>query len=484
VKRIWPDRLRWRLTLAYLAILVAALAAIGAFQYFALRAAVLDEQAGGLRDQALYAVQVRGGLPRALSDPSALVIAASSAEVRAALYDPSGLTVAQSIQRPVESPWVDPPRDLSESAYSILDAPGGRVLAVRVVLGGGGWNMVLERSLAGTEALLRADLVSFGLTAVAVLIVAGGLGVWLAGRSLGRLESVAKTATAIAAGDHERRVGLKGDDEVARLGAAFDDMVERLDQEIERQRESEAAMRRFLADASHELRTPLTALRGNLDVLIRGAAANPRDLGTALYDMHQTVVRMSRLVGDLLTLARLEQAGEIKVEAVEIGPLLAQVARTARHLAGERTISVKVPPGLAALGEPDSLHQVLLNLVDNAARYSGKGEPIELRAREEGTDRVAIEVEDRGAGIPAKDLPHIFERFYRGSTSRSRQDQSGAGLGLAISAAVVGRQGGRILVSSVEGAGSIFSVILPRAESLDGAGESAEVEAGAEAEVD
>jgi two-component system OmpR family sensor kinase len=476
VRRLWPDRLRWRLTLAYLAILVAALAAIGAFQYFALRAAVLDEQAGGLRDQALYAVQVRGGLGRALAEPGALVIAASSADVRAALYDSSGQRITLSTQLPVASPWAEPSSSLGGSSYSILDAPGGRVLAVRVDLGESGFSLVLERSLAGTEALLRADLVSFGLTAVAVLIVAGGLGVWLAGRSLGRLESVSKTATAIAAGEHERRVGLKGDDEVARLGAAFDDMVERLEQEIKHQSESEAAMRRFLADASHELRTPLTALRGNLDVLIRGAAANPRDLGTALYDMHQTVVRMSRLVGDLLTLARLEQAGEINVEAVEIAPLVAHVARTAGHLAQKRPIGVDVPPGLAALADPDSLHQVLLNLVDNAAGYSREDRPIKLTARQDGTDRVAIEVEDRGAGIPARDLPHIFERFFRGSTSRSRQDQSGAGLGLAISAALVARQGGRIEVSSEEGVGSTFTVILPRAESLDVAGESREAQ--------
>jgi two-component system OmpR family sensor kinase len=241
----------------------------------------------------------------------------------------------------------------------------------------------------------------------------------------------------------------------------------RLEQEIYRQRESEAAMRRFLADASHELRTPLTALRGNLDLLLRGAASNPRNLGTSLYDMHQTVIRMSRLVGDLLTLTRVEQAGETKVEPVDLEPLLAEVARAAGHLAPGQRINLEVSPGLAALGDPDSLHQVLLNLVDNAARYSHKGRPITLRAREEGPDKVAIEVEDSGSGISEADLPHIFARFYRGDPSLSRHDPSGAGLGLAISAALVARQGGSITVQSQVKVGSTFTVILPRAESVE-----------------
>lgn len=418
--------LRRRLTLGYLAFLVAGLAAIGGFQYFALRAAVLDERAGSLRDQALYAVQVRGGADRATADPGALVIAASSADVRAALYDSGGRRVALSAQEPVASPWAEPPANLGRSPYSILDAPGGRVLAVRVDIAGTGFNLVLQRSLAGTEALLHADLVSFGLTAAAVLVVAGGLGVWLAGGSVGRLE-----------------------------------------REIERQRESEAAVRRALADASHELRTPLTALRGNLDVLIRSAAANPRDLGTSLNDMLQTVGRMSRLVDEVLTLALPGETAEIRVETVEVAPLLAEVARSARHLASEHSIGVKAHSGLAVLADRDSLHQVLLNLVDNAVKYSRRGRPVELRAWPLGADQVAIEVEDRGAGVSAQDRPHIFERFYRGKPSGLRQNRSGTGLGLSISAALVARQGGRIEVESEEGLGSTFSVILPRARSLD-----------------
>jgi two-component system OmpR family sensor kinase len=222
-------------------------------------------------------------------------------------------------------------------------------------------------------------------------------------------------------------------------------------------------MRRFLADASHDLRTPLTALRGNLDVLRRGAASNPADLESSLTDMHESVIRMSKLVNDLLTLARLEQTGRLEILRVEVAPLLRQAARLARHLAGDHRIKVEVADSLAVRGDPDALHQVLLNLIDNAAKYSPSGRPIVLRARSGGSGRGLIEVIDRGQGIPAEDRERIFQRFVRGDRARSAGPHSGAGLGLSIVAALVARQGGRVSVESEPGTGSTFRIDLPEA---------------------
>ena len=432
---------------------------VGTFHYLSLSSFLYDDVAGRLTEQAQLALQFRGRpLP-----PQLIVQRVSSQTVGAALYDGGGRELAR-IEPELGNPgWVKP--SLTARGHQVLESPHGRILAVALQLqsdppGQGGY-LVMETSLAPTDATARHEVGVFAIAALAALLVAGLLGLLVTGRLLRRLEHVSATATAIAGGDIGRRAQIKGTDEVAALGRAFDEMVGRLQQEMVRQQESEEYMRRFVADASHELRTPLTALRGNLDLLRRGAIRESAEYDSSLSDMHTTALRMTRLVEDLMTLTRLEGVTELKLVPTDAAGALGEAARTARHAARRHQIQVEEPHAVYVAADPDALQRVLVNLVENAAKYSPPGSAIKLRALDASAEgRVRIEVEDRGPGISAEDQTRIFERFYRGDRARKA---GGTGLGLAICAALVKRQGGSINVRSEPGKGSVFSVDLAAA---------------------
>ncbi|MHB8508293.1 MAG: sensor histidine kinase [Candidatus Dormibacteria bacterium] len=468
--RILPATLRWRLTSLFLALLLAALAVVGTFQYFALRSILFSQLAGNLQAQAHTAIGSQGRV-HAISDPRALVGSASSPGIEVGLYDGQGNPVVPVKQGPGSEAWVKPPISLLQRRpppmgpeYQVLDSPGGQVLAVAVPVGprDSTTALVMESSLKDTLAILRGDLLIFSAAALGALAVGAALSPLLTGRVLRRLKFVSTAAKSISAGDYDHRSAVAGDDEVGILGSAFDEMVARLQDEIDRQRNSEASMRRFLADVSHELRTPLTTLRGNLDVLLRGSARNPADLDRSLGDMHQTVIRMSSLAQDLLTLARLDQGEQLRLAPVEITGMLEQAARDGRHLARKHRIKLDVSQPLSARADPDATHRVLLNLIDNAGKYSPAGASIILRAQADGADLVRVDVVDQGPGIPASEKDKIFERFYRGEGSDKPGRAPGFGLGLSICAMVMERQNGMISVESEAGAGSTFRLTLPR----------------------
>lgn len=447
--------LRVKLTLGFVLILALALGAVGIFQYVAVRSFLYQEVSGRLALQAQLAL---GGRPLR---PNFQFIAqrAASQTVGAALYDSSGNELAR-VEPLVNNPgWVRP--RLRTGGYQVLGPGPDHVMARVLTTDPPGLYLVMETSLATTDATIRDEARFFMVAALTALLVAGLLGYLVTGRLLRRLEHVSTTASAIAAGDIGRRADIRGSDEVAALGAAFDEMVGRLQQEIVRQQESEDYMRRFVADASHELRTPLTALRGNLDLLRRGAIKGGVEYEGSLSDMHKTALRMSRLVEDLMTLTRLEGVGELTLVPTDAASALGEAARTARHAAGRHEIQIEEPSDLYVSADPDALQRVLLNLVENAAKYSPPGAPIQLRAVAGGPKgRVQIEVEDRGPGITPEEQGRIFERFYRGDKARKA---GGTGLGLAICAALVKLQGGSISVRSEPGKGSVFSVDLAAA---------------------
>jgi len=457
--------------LTYLGILVAALAVVGVFQYIALQSFLRGELAGSLRTEARYALQSSGPPGAALDNPDGLVRSASSPAVRAALYDTSLNRLALSPPGPRAAAWAVPDLALlagkagqrAPAPYQVMGSSTGDVLGVAVSVGPKGSPvgfLVLEGSLAPLDSTLLGDLIIFCVAAFLSLLLAGTVTALFTTRVLRRLERVSEAAGAVAAGDLNRRASVTGTDELATLGTAFDHMVDRLQREIVRQQESEDAMRRFLADASHELRTPLTALRGNLDLLRRGAFTDTGDLATALSDMHQTVVRMSRLVQDLLTLTRLEHGSDLVLTPIEVEPVLHEVAR-AGQLAHDRTITVEVSGKLRVVSDSDALHRVFLNLIDNAAKYSPDDTPIQLRAHTDG-QRVAIDVVDQGVGIPTEEQALIFQRFYRRDKMRSPRS-TGVGLGLSICQALVGHLGGSIAVRSESGNGCTFIISLPAA---------------------
>ena len=469
---------RWRLGLqAVLAagtvgLLILLLLVVGVFQYVALQTFLHQQLSSSLHGQARYAISGRGRPESATSDPAALARDASSPDVRAGVVDDAGGLLGLGPSGPRNLTWIQPaPADTGRAAgkspnpdYWLLDSPDGGVLAVAVPVGrdaAAGKILVLEGSLAPTETILRGDLGIYIAGSAVAILLGAILSALFTGRALQRLHRVALTATAIAAGDLDQRAQIAGSDEVAALGTAFDDMVGRLQSEIGNQEASASALRRFLADVSHELRTPIALLRGNLDILRRGAASEPDDLALSIDDMHRAAVRMSRLVDDLLTLVRIEQGKRPEVVAVEVevASLLQETARAARQIAEGRPIEVESAPTLQVTGDRDALIRILLNLIENAVRYTPPGSPITIRATAEHDATVIIEVIDCGVGIAVDDQPHIFERFYRGQQPGSTSN--GTGLGLAISSALAQGQGGTLTVRSTRGEGSTFVLTLP-----------------------
>ncbi len=214
-----------------------------------------------------------------------------------------------------------------------------------------------------------------------------------------------------------------------------------------------------MADASHELRTPLTSIRGNLALLRRDPPISEADRAAVLADTEEESERMSRLVHDLLQLARADAGRPLATEPLEAGTLIDEVCRQVRAIAPVRHIECDTAGTLSVLGDRDALRQVLLILLDNGLKFTPPSAGIWVSASDT-ADTVTISVRDSGPGIDPAALPHIFERFYRGDAARSG---TGTGLGLAIARQLVNAQGGAIDVASHLGEGSVFTVTLPRA---------------------
>jgi signal transduction histidine kinase len=271
------------------------------------------------------------------------------------------------------------------------------------------------------------------------------------------MDRVTKTARSISrSGDLGRRLEQPRTlDEVGRLAQTFNEMLARIEGLFR-------AQQRFVADVSHELRSPLTAIRGNLDLLERGAADDPAARQEALGAMDVEVQHMSRLVADLLTLARADAGVPIEKQPVELDTILLDVYRHARLTAQGVTISIANEDQVTVQGDPDRLKQLFLNLTDNALKYTPAGGRVTL-AWERADGWVRVAVADTGIGIAPENLPHLFERFYRADKARSRE-QGGTGLGLAIAKWIAEAHGGKILVESQVGKGSTFTVLLPLAK--------------------
>ncbi|HET9495481.1 MAG TPA: HAMP domain-containing sensor histidine kinase [Chloroflexia bacterium] len=354
------------------------------------------------------------------------------------------------------------------AAYQWIDATSGEerqlVVLTPLVVRGRDGSVLATLYLQQVTSLGAADAVLNQLRFYILLgiVVGTAIGV-VAGLALTRvilrpLDRMVRAAEDIAAGDLDRRLHLPpGRNEVARLGSAFDHMVDRLGASL-------TAQRRFVADASHELRTPLTSLEGMSEMLLMGAdQGDPNVVQRAARSMHGELRRLGRLVADLLTLSRLDNTTPVRLTQLDAGKLAVEVAEQMRPLAEAKEIHLAtICPGPAPVnGEPDRLKQVMLNLVDNAIRHTPQGGEITVSAVDDpGRGEVRIEVRDTGPGIDPKDLPHIFDRFYRGDASRARATGN-TGLGLAIARAIVEAHSGTIAAESGPGEGATFRVTLP-----------------------
>ncbi|MEA4906707.1 MAG: HAMP domain-containing protein [Chloroflexi bacterium] len=302
-----------------------------------------------------------------------------------------------------------------------------------------------------TQRTLASVLILIAILAMFV----SGLAAWLVtGRALSPLATMTQVATQITrADDLQRRIPQTGpaDDEVGQLVRAFNQTLERLERLFNTQR-------RFMADVSHELRTPLTVIKGNVGLMRRLGEADEESLS----GIEKEVDRLTRLVGDLLLLAQAE-SGRVPLDKspVELDTVLLEVFQQVRMLdSGRLSLRVTEIDQIQTLGDRDRLKQVLLNLASNAVQYTPSGGQVTLSLRRVGSQAQII-VSDTGPGIAPEDLPHIFERFYRGEKSRRRSQGSGFGLGLSIAHWIVRAHGGTIEVTSQLGKGTTFCVWLP-----------------------
>jgi two-component system sensor histidine kinase MprB len=328
---------------------------------------------------------------------------------------------------------------------------------------GGSHLRVLTFALPGGAVELgrplgTVDHILSNLRWVMLVLCAGGvalaaaLGRLAARRALAPLAEVAQTAQHIGeTEDLSRRLVIRADDEVGQLATRFNAMLDRLEASRTELDESVRAQRQLVADASHELRTPVTSLRTNIEVLLAGGELSADDRHRLMTDVVEQSEELSALVGDLIELARGDQPSG-SPEDVRLDRVVAESVTRARRNAPGIEFVAKLTP-VSVEGVPERLGRAVNNLLDNAARHSPHGDLVEITVNRDG-----VRVRDHGPGVDPEDLPYVFDRFFRGTNSRSRL---GSGLGLAIVRQVAEQHGGSVNATNAPDGGAVFEIRLP-----------------------
>ncbi len=264
-----------------------------------------------------------------------------------------------------------------------------------------------------------------------------------------------KVIEQMSRGKLKQRVAFKGRGEIAKLGRAFNDMSERIDN-LDKLRNE------FVSNASHELRTPLSSMKLLIEALLHEENPDPAMVKEFLGDVNGEIDRLNAIIADLLTIVRMDDMQSPTLKPVDLGGVVSRTVKALGPLAeqNEITLSLVEAEGLYVKGDELKLRQMVSNLVDNAIKYTDPGGSVSV-STDQTADSVLFIVSDTGMGIPEKDLPHVFERFYRVDKARSRVT-GGTGLGLSIIKQIVQYHDGEITVESEEGVGSTFTVTLPR----------------------
>lgn len=311
-------------------------------------------------------------------------------------------------------------------------------------------------------AVLGSELRLLILGGLAVLAIGGASGALAVRAALSPLRRITAVADRIAAGDMSPRSAAAGDPrDVAHLAIAFDSMVDRLTTAVIEERATHQQMRRFLDDASHELRTPTAALAGMLEVLQGEAGQNPKALRSGMRAAYRQARRLGALVSSLLALARADRPAGLPLEATDLGVILEAVRPAAERLAADHRIDWR-PPSTPCplLANAEALGSAVLDLIDNAVRYSPSGTTVRLVAVP-ADDAVHLSITDHGPGIAGEHLPHLFERFYRCPPAPGVTAPTGTGLGLAFVRSVVERHHGTVAMESRLGDGTTVRIALP-----------------------
>lgn len=353
------------------------------------------------------------------------------------------------------------PEDGLRTISAIGDGPRYRALAFGLDDGG---RVVVAFSLRDVDATVgeaRRIQLAVGLVAIAAV---AALCWWFIRRAFEPIDGMIATAGRIADGDLAERTGVAGGaSEVARLGAALDTMLDRIEVAVADKTASEERMRRFVADASHDLRTPLTSVRGYAE-LYRQGADDPEVVARSMERIEAEATRMSRLVDDLMLLARLDRRRPAGAVPVDLSAVVGEAIDAVRAVDGDRRYDFDIPIGTMVTGDRDQLRQVFDNLLGNARAHTPAGTTVDVALVPSEPGDVSIAVSDDGPGLDDSERDHVFDRFWR-STRADDGVHEGSGLGLSIVRSIVTAHGGTVSVDRSPGDGARFTVTLPTGES-------------------
>jgi two-component system OmpR family sensor kinase len=331
--------------------------------------------------------------------------------------------------------------------------------------GGGGGNgthaiMFVARPIDAITDQVRGIVLTELITGGALILLLAAGGRWLIGRGLAPLGQMAGTAQRITTqGDLTARMPDPGDHaEVGGLADAINTMLDRIQQAFSARLQSEQKVRQFAADASHELRTPLTTIRGYAELYGQGAL-DPDQLATAMRRIDQESVRMSRLVAELLELARLDRSSSLTLTEIDLVLLVRDTAADAGAVEPDRPISVQAPDRLVVVADEPRLRQVLANLLANVREHTPPETPVALRLSAP-PGGALIEVGDSGPGLAEADAARAFDRFHRGARD-GQSNSGGSGLGLSIVQAIATAHNGHAELTSTPGQGTLVRIWLP-----------------------
>ncbi len=463
---LWPRTLRARLTLWYTVLLSGTFALLGISALVLLDRGLRDNVDASLKsvarsiaDSTRSSARFGPNLDEALES----LLSPGLAERFFRLLDPFGrpdprLVPRSPVQLPL-SPEALRNAEAGRETYETLSLPGVsaspvRLLTLPVIERGRIIHLVQVAMPLESAETARSRFLFILLGLAPVALGGAGVGGWfLAHRALAPVDAIVEAARKIGAEDLSQRIeAATSNDELGRLTAVLNDMLARLEHSF-------TAVRHFSADAAHELRTPLTILKGELEVALRSASAEP-EYQRVLASCLEEVDRLSALVEDLLFLARSDSGNLTPAQIpVNLAEVLEEVEPALRALAETAgiTFTTTTPPVVWVRGNAPMLFRLIFNLGENAMKYTPPGGTVEVVLSQEGTTATLV-VRDTGPGIAPEDQSRIFDRFYRGDPARSR---GGTGLGLALARSIVLIHNGQIAVKSTLGRGSCFRVTLP-----------------------
>lgn len=480
------DSVRARLTLWYTAVLVLVLVAMALLTGLVFLGSVerkIDADLSELADS--FLVTVRAELEDQTGpDPFKVAIEVAIAEhlLRDHVYailDASGKPMVSSLEGASVGSVRGAPRDLLQSAsfQEFLRATSGtdrefgkvkggrsgyRAYVRRFSARGNNYSLVILRSLHPQQEMLEQVTATFAWAIPVAILLASGGGYFLARKSLAPVVAMSSQASRIGAANLHARLAIQNErDELGLLARSFNNLLDRLSESFERQR-------RFMADASHELRTPVAILRGESEVVLSQRERSLEEYRESLGVLHHEAERLTHIVEDLFTLTRAD-AGQYPLQPCDfyLEELVGECVHSTRTLALAKKISLAFDGASESpmQGDESLLRRMILNLLDNAIKYTPEGGRVTVACRRHG-HLYELSITDTGAGIPGDLQPRIFERFFRADKARSHResDGGGAGLGLAISRWIAEAHQGRLELTRSDLTGSTFTAYLPAPE--------------------